>query len=248
MKRQIRRGCFETNSSSMHSLVITKEDRYFTREECEESAWVRDGKLKMNHLSELEFDRSPFDLLTSFNDKLRYAIASLCGSYTEKEVADKIFEDEFLPIIKEVLLEVVSVDFIHGKRTFYYDFDRNEIPGDIWDDETGEPYCCDDNEKNHPEDREEDLIEYGYVDHQSMGLLKGFLKEEGISLKEFLTNKKYVVVIDGDEYCTFDKLKEANLINLDWIVKEYPPEGGAYDEYLWRKEKENEKTDTQDGI
>ena len=33
MKRQIRRGCFETNSSSQHSLCIMKKDEHYTPEE-----------------------------------------------------------------------------------------------------------------------------------------------------------------------------------------------------------------------
>ena len=49
---------------------------------------------------------------------------------------------------------------------------------------------------------------FGYVDHQSKGLLQDFLEKEGISLSEFLINKKYVVIIDGDEYCIYDIMKE----------------------------------------
>ena len=30
MRYQIRRGCFETNSSSQHSIVVTKDDRRIT--------------------------------------------------------------------------------------------------------------------------------------------------------------------------------------------------------------------------
>ena len=33
MKRQIRRGCSETNSSSQHSLCIMKKDEHYTPEE-----------------------------------------------------------------------------------------------------------------------------------------------------------------------------------------------------------------------
>ena len=33
MKRQIRRGCFETNSSSQHSLTVMKRDDKYTPEE-----------------------------------------------------------------------------------------------------------------------------------------------------------------------------------------------------------------------
>jgi hypothetical protein len=41
---------------------------------------------------------------------------------------------------------------------------------------------------------------YGYIDHQSCGLLQAFLANHDIGLEEFLTNNKYIVFIDGDEY------------------------------------------------
>lgn len=243
MKRQIRRGCFETNSSSMHSLVVTKEDSHFTPKECEDSVWVWNGKLHMDLSGEMEFERSPFDVLRSFNDKLRYAIASFCGGYTTSKTADEIFENEFIPIIKEILPDVTKVDFNHVRNTIYYDDNGNEIQINGWDDDSDEPYYYVDGEKRIPEEREEETIDYGSIDHQSMGLLQGFLKEEGISLKEFLTNKKYVVIIDGDEYDTFGKLKEAGMINLAEIEREYPPDGGSYDGYVWRKGRKHEETD-----
>ena len=240
MKRQIRRGCFETNSSSMHSLIITKEDKYYTPEECESGAWVFDGKLSMRY--DMEFERSPFDILSTFASKLRYAIASLCGGYCKREDADNIFDEQFLPIIKEVLPEVSEVEFREGERHVFYDDDGNEIEPK-WDHQTMEPYYIDKNGKKKEADDEwiEDGRDYGYVDHQSVGLLQSFLKNEGITLKEFLTNKKYIVIIDGDETDTFGKLKEAKLINTDEIVRQYPPIS-SYDSYSWMEANKDEKT------
>lgn len=59
----------------------------------------------------------------------------------------------------------------------------------------------------------------GYVDED---MLSGFLKKENISLEEYLTNKKYVVVQDGDEYCYWSDMKKAGLVNMDAIDHEYP--------------------------
>ena len=59
---------------------------------------------------------------------------------------------------------------------------------------------------------------YGYVDED---ILTPFLNDEGISLREFLTNKKYVIIVDGDEYCIWDSMKNAGIINMDEIEKEY---------------------------
>jgi hypothetical protein len=58
----------------------------------------------------------------------------------------------------------------------------------------------------------------GYVDEN---ILSGFLNKEEISLEEYLTNKKYVVIQDGDEYCEYENFKKLGLINLDMIDHEY---------------------------
>ena len=59
-------------------------------------------------------------------------------------------------------------------------------------------------------------------------MLQGFLEKENITLKEFLFNKKYIIIIDGDEYCMFDKAKESGLINMSNIQKEFPDPNGEY--------------------
>jgi hypothetical protein len=69
------------------------------------------------------------------------------------------------------------------------------------------------------DENEEDHCWYGvikgYIDHQSIGLLQNFLRSHNISLEEFLTNSKYVVWIDGDEYCIKEKLFESGLIHAE---------------------------------
>ena len=59
----------------------------------------------------------------------------------------------------------------------------------------------------------------GYVDEN---FLSGFLKQENLSLEEFLTNKKYVIIQDGDEYDYFGEMKAVGLINTDAIDHEVP--------------------------
>ena len=243
MKKQIRRGCFETNSSSMHSLVIKKGDEYATSEECKNSCWISNNKLQLDY--DMEFGRSPFELLDSFYGKLRYAIASLCGSYTPKEKADKIFENEFLPIIKEVIPDVTDVDFKDEDELVFYDENGKEVDAE-WDYEGKYYYCIKNGKKIHVKKSWKITgRDYGCVDHQSNGVLSGFLKEHNISLKEFLTNKRYIVVIDGDEYCVWDSIKDAGLVDMDKIDYEYPPDGDCYDSYIWRKENKNEETDSE---
>jgi hypothetical protein len=61
----------------------------------------------------------------------------------------------------------------------------------------------------------------GYVDED---ILSGFLGKEGITIEEYLINKKYVVIQDGDEYGYYGDMKKAGLINMDAIDHEYPAE------------------------
>lgn len=58
----------------------------------------------------------------------------------------------------------------------------------------------------------------GYVDKN---ILSGFLQKENISIEDFLINKKYVVIQDGDEYCYWDDMKKSGLVNMDAINYEY---------------------------
>lgn len=55
-------------------------------------------------------------------------------------------------------------------------------------------------------------------------ILGGFLERENISLEEYLTNKKYVVIQDGDETCYWNAMKKTGLVNMDIIDYEYPKE------------------------
>ena len=83
-----------------------------------------------------------------------------------------------------------------------------------------------DMEVNYWEDREGDW-EYRvpYTGRVDKNILSGFLEKENITLEEFLINKKYIVIQDGDEYCEFEKIKKTGLINLDAIDHEYQETG-----------------------
>lgn len=152
----IRKGIFETNSSSMHSLVLLKqanEENYF------KASLSKDGKLYFFY-SELCFGRSPFEVLYTFVDKLRYAIAY----YGEKRFSE--LEDlakKYIPSCQGIKL-----------------YNRND---------------------------------YGYIDHQSMGLL------DKVNLEEWLANPREIVIIDGDEYCVFESLIDAKLIDKNTVMK-----------------------------
>ena len=128
MKYQIRKGCFESNSSSMHSLVITKKNSSIrmTQEEIRDEFYLNEDWYKERHKNDEkevveidpwdnEFGRSPFDVLVTFTDKLAYAVAEYCGdnysieSYVKSE---KTFDEMFRPL----LIRLIGCDDIEWDR------------------------------------------------------------------------------------------------------------------------------------
>ena len=229
MKKKIRHTCFETNSSSQHSIVITKNNHILNEEDFEdypEHLYIdKNGEWDIAWDEEdMQFDRHPFAFLCTFREKVRFAIASLCGGYIEKEDREEIF-NEIVKVLQTINPKIKSVKLPLRDEYVYFDKDGNLIPESIvrHDYETGRYYFI----KNG---QEYDVSEttyfnrvpyYGYVDHQSMGLLQDFLKSENIALENFLRNKKYVVIIDGDEYDDWEGFKYSGLINIANIEKEF---------------------------
>lgn len=50
--------------------------------------------------------------------------------------------------------------------------------------------------KKHKEDCY--AYDHGYIDHQSLGMLQGFIKKYNISLVDFIFDSRYVIFIDND--------------------------------------------------
>lgn len=182
---QIRSSVFETNSSSMHSLVIKKNGDYYRPEELIRHLWLYNGVWNIRNEEDISFGRAPFDCLSTFEAKVRYAIASLCGY---REDASEVFK-EIEELVCDILPECTHIDL---PTHWYYDFEDDS--------------------------KDEKRISYGHVDED---ILTPFLKNNNVTLREFLTNSKYVVIVDGDEYCIWHGMKESGLVNLNEIEKEY---------------------------
>ena len=278
MKYQIRKGCFETNSSSMHSLIITKknENVRMTQEEIRHEFYLDDPWYEEHHKNDdgevvkidpwgNEFGRSPFKVISTFIEKLGYAIAEYCGnnysikSYLESE---KTFDETFKPL----LIRLIGCDDVEWDRwddksfeiysdgnTEYFDeveevpyqkliyVDKSERKDLSEDDLVRGMYKNVDIDGRPIEEAWFDVPKFGMIDHQSSGLLKRFLKDNNLSLEDYLVRKDIVVVIDGDEYCELSSLIECGLINEDSIVLRFPKRG-SFDYFLY-EESENEKTD-----
>lgn len=255
MKYQVRKGCWETNSSSMHSLVMTKknENVRMTKQEIRDEFYLDAdwNKNKPNILIldsyDSNFGRSPFNVLTSFRDKLSYAIASICGNnYTIKSyiMADEKFNEIFVPLLKrlvgvdDVTYRTTGRQFIvySGESADYFET-AEEVPytnliyvnKDERDDSLIQNmYKPVDKDGREIEEAWYDINDYGSIDHQSSNLLQSFLKKYNMSLEYYLVRKDIVVVVDGDEYCIFDNLIGSGLVNRGSIVLRFPSYGEVY--------------------
>ena len=207
--KQIRRNVFETNSSSSHSLVITTDNEHYTREEINKNFYItKEGKVRLWE-SSLEFYRSPFDMLVTFKDKLRYAIASSNGNLV----------DECREICKK---------YVDGFTDF--EFDTKDY---VWDSEV----------KDYVE-TDEPIPNYGGTDDYQ---IEGWLKSYNVSLEEFLTNKRYIVVVDGDEYNCWLHIKDSGLVDTSKIIHDsYAEEQEEWHkQYLAQLEKEKKDADSK---
>lgn len=111
---QIRDNTFETNSSSSHSLIITDFDGKYTPEEMMKNIYLWDDKETRMYESNLEFYRSPFSLLATFESKSRYAIASSNGRLADE--VEKIWH-KYIPNFN---------GFKFDMKTEEYDYDKKE--------------------------------------------------------------------------------------------------------------------------
>lgn len=275
MKLQIRNGCFETNSSSMHSIIVTnKTTSYMTQREIRDEYYLDSEYNKGKNNIEIyeyenDYGRSPFDVLISFREKLTYAIASFCGNcYSIKSYleADKFFEETFVPLIKRLAnVDDVSIDkeersfIVYDNENAEYFETAEEVPYDkLIYVEKPDRSKYEEDELIHgmyaPIDKDGEKItevwcdvgRYGSIDHQSCGMLQGFLKKYNITLEDYLIRKDIVVIITGDEYSTLSNLFECGLITENNVSSQFPKEYLSYDLYEEHEdEDENEETDQE---
>lgn len=233
-KKTIRKGCFETNSSSMHSIVVTKLNGnspvgdYW-------KCFNPDDNRDIDPWYSLEFGWG-FKCLSTIRDKAKFAVASFAE---DEDVVNEILEIyEKVTGYKVKLPMDASEKYIDDKGKEYYWFDIS---------------CVDDKpvlkeELNNPNVTKYTKITYtqtdvidANIDHQSVGLLKGFLKENNVSLEDFITKARYIVIIDNDNEHMFDGILTSGVWDLEKVECRYPLTG-SYDCYLYEnknKDKDN---------
>ena len=198
---QIRANTFETNSSSSHSLIITDFDGKYTSEEMMKGIYLWENKETRMYESHLEFYRSPFSLLATFESKSRYAIASSNG-----RLADEV--------------EKIWYKYIPNFNGFEFDMKTEEY---------------DYNKKDWVDLDEPKPIYGGTDDYQ----IEGWLKSYNVSLEDFLTMRRYMVVCDGDEYREWYHILDSGLVDKSHIIHDSEKE--VAEEWKRKYEEENKK-------
>ncbi len=198
---QIRDNTFETNSSSSHSLIITDFDGKYTPEEMMKGIYLWEDKETRMYESHLEFYRSPFSLLATFESKSRYAIASSNGRLADE--VEKLWY-KYIPNFN---------GFAFDMKTEEYDYDKKD-----W------------------VDLDEPKPIYGGTDDYQ---IEGWLKSYNVSLEDFLTMRRYMVVCDGDETREWYRILDSGLVDKSHIIHDSEKE--AAEEWKRKYEEENKK-------
>lgn len=77
---------------------------------------------------------------------------------------------------------------------------------------------------------DEPTVFYGDIDHQSAGMLKAAIQKEGVDPLDIVFDSRYVIIVDGDEYCVFGDMLKSGLIDKSKIKTVYPYPLTEYEE------------------
>lgn len=73
-------------------------------------------------------------------------------------------------------------------------------------------------------------VYYGDIDHQSAGMLKAAIQKEGVDPLDIVFDSRYIIIVDGDEYCVFGDMLKSGLIDKSIIKTVYPYPLTEYEE------------------
>lgn len=213
MKQTIRHGTFETNSSSMHSLVLMKKAKQVKDEGKPKRVNIVDNEYTAgNHFDEYnvylnEYDRWPFQILNTPIKKAMYILASKCKRYGDETYTAVV------DAIRKIYPDFEGVTPI--VHTSYKYKGISEVQGNLpWED-SEETVKLNENSFLQWDEN------FGYVDWQSSGLINKALTD-GVTIEEIITDPRYVIYIDGDEYYELSKMIKSGIINILNIEKSWP--------------------------
>lgn len=205
----IRKSCFETNSSSMHSLAIWKNTKPYsefdlslgTYHHTEETRQNGEFRLIGDYIDEYEYEftRWPYRQLTTPLEKLRYIV----GYYIRPEydpVSDELFDNFESTDVGKELKRLIEKYTGYKKIKWYVEKDSYDL------DRYGKRSYS--TKKEYPStstvnDSGEDVI--------------SFIERKKISLEDLIFQPNYTIQVDGDEYQEFKEMFKFNIINLDNI-------------------------------
>lgn len=165
----IRNGVFETNSSSSHAICIKNTN---TNSALDLHDRIDPNGNMLFLEDDLVFYRSPFRVLMSPYEKLRYAIAH-ASMYDPEEAAAYISS-----------LEAIVRRYNQGFNHFCFELNAGG-------------YC-----------------KYGGLEDY---ILLRWLEDHDVPMEDFLTQDKYFVVCDGDEYNIFRDMVLCGLVDRSKI-------------------------------
>lgn len=173
MKRQIRTGVFETNSSSCHSVSITR-DKEITQIDTLE---YTDDDKAIVHFGEFGWG------VDTFNDsstKLNYLMTMAAETSKVPDSIEEFFDSEDFHLIEDAVKShnpdcegIYLADEISIETFSYRDQEYKRLKFD------------------------------GYIDHQSCedySSAKDFLDSYGITAEDFIFNPKVILHIDNDNH------------------------------------------------
>ena len=245
--KNIRHSLFETNSSSMHSVVIldhkeNDKDEYYSAKEILQSLkpykinkYYDDGSYIKSHYyvyffddNSLYFGRRPFNILSSFGDKLRFVMAAYLPQYHQSDnpisdMRNLIMFDKSVKMFQDIIKSGLKRQMKNTKEMvinikFLFDICINKYCGqcDVTMNYYKRELECDDETIKKLSYKLD--LEGGCADDADM--LNFFEKRPSVTFEEFLLNKKYIIIQDGDEYCTWKHFKRSKLIDTNKIIEE----------------------------
>ena len=133
----IRQNVFETNSSSMHSLVIVKHPKPYNSHELKFNVWSEDRDFNLFDWHEAgTYERSPYRVLRTPLQKLQYYVAYTLGTCGKTEKIDEI--KQF--IHKHTNVPLDKIDLYHRESHCNRKGEWHETKdfGCVYENDTGE--------------------------------------------------------------------------------------------------------------
>jgi hypothetical protein len=190
----VRSNCFETNSSSMHSICISKKsNRVYDEYDMTlgNGYNIEDGVFHLlKYSSDTDgYHRAPFEVLVDPIEKLRYLVGLFVSyKYHPEKKGHDAYEYFIEPDAKKEFDELIKKATGCDSVQYYYDtFDD----GQEW------PYTSTSNDSGEN--------------------VYSFIKRKGLTFEQVVFDPRISIQVDGDEYQEFKKMFELGLINKDAI-------------------------------